>query len=168
MKQYTLLLLIVIINLSCSKNQNLGQAAITEINSYNQKDSYFPHDCKTESELVDKMFELKKGEDIITINNYTDNGLNGHYITLKLNSKLEIFEAYYSEFTDVDDGSKTFFEIDSVDLKLNSNPFNSEKVIGYYSIYLTQYYLAGKLKKEGMKDDITKLEFRGKFKPCKN
>ena len=57
-------------------------------------------------------------------------------------------------------------EIDSVDLKLNTNPFKSEKVIGYYSIYLTRYYLAGKSKNEGVKNNITKIEFKGKFKPC--
>jgi hypothetical protein len=166
MKKYILLILTVLFNLSCSKDQNLGQATISEIYSYNQKDSYFPHDCKTEFELVDKMFELKKDGENIMINNYANNGFTGHYITLKLNSKFEIFDASYSESTDVYDGSRTFFDVDSVDLKLNSNPFNSEKVIGYYSIYLTQYYLAGKLKNEGVKDDITKREFKGKFKPC--
>jgi len=74
--------------------------------------------------------------------------------------------ADYNESTDFIDGSEMTFEVDSVDLKLNSNPFNSKKIIGYYSIYLTQNYFAKKLKDQGVKDEVIKREFKGKFKTC--
>ena len=165
-RKYILLISIIIFSISCSKNEKLGQAKISEINSYDQENSYFPHDCKMEYELVDKMFELKKTGKNIIINNKANDGFTGHYITLELNSKLEIIKADYDESTDVIDGSEMTFKVDSVDLKLNSNPFDSKKIVGYYSIYLTQSYSAGKLKEQGVKDEIIKREFKGKFKTC--
>lgn len=161
---YSLLILIILFNVSCSRKEKLGQAEISEINSYDQEDSYFPHDCKTEYELEEKMFELKKeGVDIVIVNKAND-GFTGHYLTLKLNSNLEIIKADYDGSTDVINGSETTFKVDSVDLKLNSNPFNSVKLIGYYTIYLTQNYFAGELKKQGVKDEIIKREFKGNLK----
>lgn len=153
--------------LNCSEKKILGQAEISEINSYEKEDSYFPHDCTMKYELVDNMFELKKDGENIIIRNNANNGFTGHYIELKLNSKLEIIKADYDESTDVIDGSETTFSVDSVDLKLNSNPFKSQTIIGYYSIYLTQNYFAGELKEIGVKDQITTREFKGKFRTCK-
>jgi hypothetical protein len=167
MKRNLIIVILVLTILGCSENEKLGQAVISEINSYDKEDLYFPHDCKMEEyELVDKMFELKKNGENIIISNNANDGFTGHYLTLKLNSNLEIINAEYSESTDVIDGSETTFKVDSVNLKLNSNPFNSKKIIGYYSIYLTQNYFAGELKEQRVKDEIIKREFKGKFKTC--
>ncbi|WP_298552021.1 hypothetical protein [uncultured Algibacter sp.] len=164
-QKYILLILVLIFSMSCSKNEKLGQVEILEINSYDKDDLYFPHDSSTNTDFIlENTFELREnGENILIVNNNND-GLTGHYVTLELNSKLEIINAEYDESTDVIDGSEMTFKVDSVDLKLNSNPFNSKKIIGYYSIFLTQNYFAGELKKQGAKDEIFKREFKGKFK----
>jgi len=151
--------------MSCSNNEKLGQAKILELNSYDKEDLYFPHDSSMNSDFIlENTFELRKdGENILIVNNIND-GFTGHYITLELNSKLEIINAEYDELNDVIDGSEMTFKVDSVDLKLNSNPFNSKNIIGYYSIFLTQNYFAGELQEQGDKDEIFKREFKGKFK----
>ena len=162
---YISLILVLIFNMNCSKNEKIGQAEILEINSYDKDDLYFPHDSSMNSDFIlENTFEVRENDGNILIVNNSSDGLTGHYITLELNSKLEIINAEYDESTDVIDGSEMTFKVDSVDLKLNSNPFNSKNIIGYYSIFLTQNYFAGELKKQGGKDKIFKREFKGKFK----
>jgi hypothetical protein len=166
MKRILIMVILGMTILDCSKKEKLGQAEISEINSYEKLDLYFPHDCKTEFDLVDKIFELKKDGENIIINNNANNGYTGHQISLKLNTKLEIIKAEYSEWTDAIDESETTYKVDSVDLIMNSNPFNSQKIVGKYTLYLTGNYIANELEAYGKEDEIFKRDFRAKFRTC--
>ncbi|MCL8009444.1 hypothetical protein M8845_18635 [Gelidibacter japonicus] len=151
-------------NINCIGQEKLGKAEIVELRNYEKEDNYFPHDCSMESDMLDKANELDKNRNTLTVKNIANDGFTGHSIVLKLNSKLEVKKAEYDEWTDVLDGSTTNYKIDRVELKLNSDPFNSKNFIGYYTLYMTGYYKAGDiLEKEGVKDEQFDREFKGKF-----
>jgi hypothetical protein len=159
-----LLIFIFLTNINCTGQEKLGNVEIVELRNYEKEDDYFPHDCSMQSDMLEKAIELDKNGRELTIKNIANDGFTGHSITFRLNSKLEVKKAEYDEWTDVLDGSSTNYKIDKIELKLNSDPFKSNKIIGYYKVYMTGYYKAGDiLEKEGVKDEQFERTFKGKF-----
>jgi len=159
-----ILILMFLTNINCYGQETLGKAEIVELKNYQKEDGYFPHDCSMESDMLEKAIELDKNDNELAIQNIANDGFTGHSIKFQLNSKLEIKKAEYDEWTDVLDGSSTNYQIDRIKLKLNSDPFNSKNLIGYYTLYMTGDYKAGDiLEKEGVKDEQFERVFKGKF-----
>ncbi|MFI0431225.1 hypothetical protein [Mariniflexile sp. HMF6888] len=159
-----LLILILLTNTNCIGQEKLGNAEVVELRNYEKDDEYFPHDCSMESDMLDNAIELDKNGNILTIKNIANDGFTGHSIKFQLNSQLEVKKAEYAEWTDALDGSSTNYTINRVELKLNSDPFKNNSLIGYYTFYMTGHYKAGEiLKKEGVKDEIFNREIKGKF-----
>jgi hypothetical protein len=164
-----ILTLFFLTNINCSGQEKLGKAKIVDLTDYEKEDFYFPHDCSMESDVLDNTIELNKNGDSFTIKNIANDGFTGHILTIELNNDLDIIGVEYEEWTDVIDGSEMTFKADSVDLKLNANPFNSKELTGYYTLYMKNFFKAGEfLKKQGMKDEIFDKEFSGKFRTICN
>lgn len=159
-----LLVLMFLGGFNCNGQEKLGKAEIVELENYQKEDGYFPHDCSMESDMLERAIELDKYGVELIIKNIANDGYTGHSIAFRLNSKMEVKEAEYDEWTDALDGSSTNYKIDEIELKLNSDPFKSNKLIGYYKVYMTGYYKAGDiLEKEGVKDEQFQRTFKGKF-----
>ena len=159
-----LLLFIFLTNINCTGQGKLGNVEIGESSNYEKEDEYFPHDCSMESDMLDKAIELDKNGNTLTLKNIANDGLTGHSLVFRLNSKLEVKKAEYNEWSDVLCWRSTNYKINRVELKLNSDPFKSNNIIGYYTVYMTEYYKAGDiLKIEGVKDEQFEREFKGKF-----
>lgn len=135
-----LLVLMFLCNFNCSGQEKIGKAEIVELEKYQKEDEYFPHDCSMESDMLERAIELDKDGSELIIKNIANDGYTGHSIAFRLNSKMEVKKAEYNEWTDAVDGSSTNYKIYEIELKLNSGPFKSNKLIRYYKVYMTGYY----------------------------
>jgi len=157
--------LLFLLSLSCAAQHTFGKAKIKELKSYEIDDEYFPHDCTLKSEMMEHPAEIYNYKDSLLIKNYASDGKVGHSIEFTLNTKLEITNVIFEEWMCTLDRNSVTYKIDKANMTLDSNPFLKENVIGYYTVTMTIHYkVTGIDKEQGLKDEIVKRKFKGKFK----
>lgn len=102
--------------------------------------------------------EFNDNSNIKILNRYST-GFTGHTISLIIDKKMNIVKADYEYWTDVAEIG-TEYEVDSINLKLNQNPFEKmDSLRGQYTMQVKKVSSDGKLLKE--------ITFKGKFKSFK-
>ncbi|APG65393.1 hypothetical protein LPB136_08515 [Tenacibaculum todarodis] len=154
---------IQIIILILIANFAFGQEKVTidkDIVKYEIKDEFNRFDNIANELKSYKSLDIESNDksNIKILNRYST-GFTGHTISIIIDKKLNVVKANYEYWTDVAEIG-TEYKVDSIDLKLNQNPFEKINGLrGQYTMQVKKVSLDGEL--------LEKIIFKGKFKTFK-
>lgn len=166
-----LYVIISILFLNCSgtsklEKQNFEKIKISNemFTQYSEFENLFI--CKDKIEDFDNGYsKIELNQENIKILNSKNNGYESTQIEIEIDKNLKIDSVKYSYSDDIEDGSKTEYEVIDAKINMNKNPFeqNSKQIIVYYLLRIRETNIPSefwKSKKE------TKYYFKGKIE-CK-
>ena len=166
MKTITYIIIGFLLFACTSKECESGKLILVEYQPvYEEDNTYFPHDYFVEVGTYGTALSIEKDNNYLKITNVFNGGLSGHRIEFTISKNLNIKKVKYDRWLDVIDGSETKYVVEKAILSINTNPFESSQIVGYYTLQIRKEFSAGKiLKKEGVNDTVTFDIFNGKFK----
>lgn len=166
-----LYIIISILFLNCSgisnqEKQNFGKVKISNetFTQYSKFENLFI--CKDSVEDFDNGYsKIDLSGDNIKILNSKNDGYESTQIEIKIDKNLKIDTVNYSYSDDVEDGSKTEYQVIDAKININTNPFqrNSTQITAYYLLKIREINIPSefwKFKKE------TEYYFKGTIE-CK-
>lgn len=166
-----LYIIISVLFLNCSgiskqEKQNFGKVKISNetFTQYSEFENFFI--CKDSIEDFDNGYsKIELNSDNIKILNSKNDGYESTQIEIKIDKNLKIDTVNYSYSDDVEDGSKTEYQVIDAKININTNPFqrNSKQITAYYLLKIREINIPSefwKFKKE------TEYYFKGKIE-CK-
>ncbi|HJS00263.1 MAG TPA: hypothetical protein VJ780_04945 [Flavobacterium sp.] len=152
--------------ISNQEKQNFGKVKISNeiFTQYPGFENLFI--CKDSVEDFDNGYsKIELNRDNIKIVNSKNDGYESTQIEIKINKKLKIDSVNYSYNDDLEDNSKTEYEVTEAKININKNPFeqNPRQITAYYLLKIRETNIPGefwKSKKE------TEYYFKGKIE-CK-
>ncbi|GGA79459.1 hypothetical protein GCM10008015_20220 [Flavobacterium palustre] len=161
-------IIISIFFLNCSgisnqEKQNFGKVKIDHetFAQYPEFENLFI--CKDSVEDIDNGYsKIELNIDNIKILNSKNDGYESTQIEIKIDKNLKIDNVNYSYSDDVEDGSKTEYQVIDAKININTNPFlqDSKQITAYYLLKIreinipsefwnfkkvTEYYFKGKI-----------------------
>ena len=141
-----LYIIISILFLNCSgtskvEKQNFEKVKISNemFTQYSEFENLFI--CKDKIEDFDNGYsKIELNRENIKILNSKNNGYESTQIEIEIDKNLKIDSVNYSYSDDVEDGSKTEFEVVDAKININKNPFeqNSKQIIAYYLLKIKE------------------------------
>jgi hypothetical protein len=141
-----LYIIISILFLNCSgisnqEKQNFGKVKISNemFSQYPKFESLFI--CKDTVEDIDNGYsKIELNSDNIKILNSKNDGYESTLIEIKIDKNLKIDTVNYCYSDDVEDGSKTKYQVIDAKININTNPFqqNSRQIIAYYLLKIRE------------------------------
>jgi hypothetical protein len=119
--------------------------------------------CKDSIEDFDNGYsKIELNQENIQILNSKNDGYESTQVEIVIDKNLKIYNVKYSYSDDVEDGSKTEYEVIDAKINMNKNPFeqNSKQITAYYLLRIretnipsefwkskkeTEYYFKGKI-----------------------
>ena len=164
-------ILISILFLNCNgiskpEKKNFEKVKISNemFTQYSQFENLFI--CKVSIEDFDNGYsKIELNQENIQILNSKNDGYESTHIEIVIDKNLKINSVIYSYGDDVEDGSKTEYEVIDAKINMNKNPFeqNSKQITAYYLLRIRETNIPSefwKFKKE------TEYYFKGKIE-CK-
>jgi hypothetical protein len=141
-----LYIIISILFLNCSgisnqEKQNFGKVKISNemFSQYPKFESLFIF--KDTVEDIDNGYsKIELNSDNIKILNSKNDGYESTLIEIKIDKNLKIDTVNYCYSDDVEDGSKTKYQVIDAKININTNPFqqNSRQIIAYYLLKIRE------------------------------
>jgi hypothetical protein len=122
--------------------------------------------CKDSAEDFDSGYsKIELNRENIKILNSKNDGYESTKIEMEIDKNLKIESVKYSYSDDVEDGSKTEYEVIDAKININKNPFehDSKQIIGYYLLRIKETYIPNEFWKS---KKTTEYNFKGKIE-CK-
>jgi hypothetical protein len=165
-KGYYIIISILFLNcngISKSDKQDFEKVKISyeAFTQYSQFENLFI--CKDSIDDFDNGYsKIELNQENIQILNSKNDGYEATQIEIKIDKNLKIDNVKYSYSDDVEDGSKTEYEVIDAKININKNPFeqNSKQITAYYLLKIretnipsefwkskkeTEYYFKGKI-----------------------
>ena len=161
-------IIILILFLNCSgiskqEKQDFGKAKISVemFSQYSEFENLFI--CKDSMEDFDNGYsKIELNNENLKILNSKNNGYESTIIEIEIDKNLKIENIKYSYNDDVEDGSKTEYEVIDAKINIDKNPFeqNSKQISAFYLLKIretnipsefwkfrkeTEYYFKGKI-----------------------
>ena len=161
-------IIILILFLNCSgiskqEKQDFGKAKISVemFSQYSEFENLFI--CKDSMEDFDNGYsKIELNNENLKILNSKNDGYESTKIEIEIDKNLKIENIKYSYNDDVEDGSKTEYEVIDAKININKNPFeqNSKQISAFYLLKIretnipsefwkfrkeTEYYFKGKI-----------------------
>ena len=161
-------IIILILFLNCSgistpEKQDFGKAKISAemFSQYSEFENLFV--CKDSIEDFDNGYsKIELNNENLKILNSKNNGYESTIIEIEIDKNLKIENIKYSYYDDVEDDSKTEYEVIDAKININKNPFeqNSKQISSFYLLKIretnipsefwkfrkeTEYYFKGKI-----------------------
>ena len=166
-----LYLIILIIFLNCNgtskfEKQNFESVKISNemFSQYSEFENLFI--CKDTVEDFDNGYsKIELNSENVKILNSKNDGYESTQIEIEIDKNLNIDSVKYSYSDDVEDGSKTEYEVIDAKININKNPFqqNSKQIIAYYLLKIKETNIPSELWKS---KEEREFYFKGKIE-CK-
>lgn len=166
-----LYIILTILILSCSGNAKQEKPNFEKVKISNEKFTEYSEFenlfiCKDSVENFDNGYsEIELNGENIKILNSKNDGYESTQIEMEIDKNLKIISVKYSYSDDVEDGSKTEYEVIDAKININKNPFqqNSRQIIAYYLLRIKETHIPNEFWKS---KKITEYNFKGKVE-CK-
>lgn len=146
------------INVESPQKTNEKVLITDNIKEYELKDEYKRFDDKGNDQNNNRLELNRYGNTIRIINDLSyDDNTGGYGIVIEINDSLEIKKVEYKQWVlKFTYGIETSYKIKSISLRINKNPFDTNKYIrGEYELYIEKF-IDGKF--------VNKFEYKAKFK----
>lgn len=126
MRKKTVFIMIIpflLINCSKNKNEDLPKVEISKEKSLENRGIMYRCNNQLDFDFGGKAEINFANDSILKIKNYSNSGYETHQIEILINKKLEIVKMDYSYSDDVEDGTKSYYDIEKANVYLNKDPY---------------------------------------------
>lgn len=122
-KKILFIMIIPFLLINCSKNENLSKVEISKDKILENRGVIYRCNDREDFDFGEKAEINFVNDSILKIKNSSNGGYESHQIEILINKKLEIVKIDYGYSDDVDDGTKSYYEIEKANVYLNKNPY---------------------------------------------